>query len=123
VMLVDGTVSFDAAHDKARMKDPVVLRSRAKVQLAPDEMLERLYPRREAIVEVTLMDGTQLSERVPAVRGTPDNPMTRDEVSSKARDLMTPVIGGANAARLIETVLAIETVEDVRSLRPLLRRA
>ena len=122
VMLVDKTASFDAAHDKPRMKDAAVLRQRAKVQLVPDEDLERLYPRREAIVEVTLTDGTRLSERVAAVRGTADNPMTRDEVVAKARDLMTPIVGAANAGNLISTVLTLETVKDVRALRPFLQR-
>jgi 2-methylcitrate dehydratase PrpD len=122
VMLVDGTVSFDAAHDKRRMQDPAVMRQRAKVQLVADEMLERLYPRREGIVEVTLTDGMRLTDRVGAVRGTSDNPMTREEVVSKARDLIAPVVGPANTARLIETVLTLETVKDVRSLRPLLQR-
>ena len=37
-----------------------------------------------AIVEVTLIDGTKLTERVGGVRGTPENPMTRDEVVAKA---------------------------------------
>ena len=40
VMLIDKTVSFKSSHDVARMKDPVVLRHRAKVQLIPDEELE-----------------------------------------------------------------------------------
>ena len=54
VMLLDKTVTFKAAHDVARMKDPVVLRERAKVQLVPDDELEKLMPQRTAIVEVTL---------------------------------------------------------------------
>src|SRR5262249_49394837 len=33
VMLIDRTVSFDAAHDVARMRDAAVLRERAKVEL------------------------------------------------------------------------------------------
>jgi 2-methylcitrate dehydratase PrpD len=122
VMLIDRTVTFDAAHDKRRMQDPVVLRHKAKVRLVPDEELERLYPRREAVVEVTLTDGTRLVERVGAVRGTSDNPMPRDEVAAKVRDLVAPVLGAARAARLIETVWALDTVKDVRSLRPLLQR-
>jgi hypothetical protein len=40
----------------------------------------------------------------------------------KARDLTAPVLGRETADRLIETVLAIETVSDVRQLRPLLQR-
>jgi 2-methylcitrate dehydratase PrpD len=121
VMLVDKTVSFRAAHDKARMEDAAVLRERAKVQLVPDEELEKLIPVRVAIVEVMLNDGTKLTERVEHVRGTPENPMTRDEVVAKARELMAPVLGAATCSNLIDRVLAIENVKDIRELRPLLR--
>ena len=66
------------------MQDPAVLRVRAKVNLVlDDEELQRALPRREAIVEITLADGTKLSEHVTAVRGTPSNPMTREEVVAK----------------------------------------
>jgi 2-methylcitrate dehydratase PrpD len=122
VMLLDKTVSFHAAHDKARMKDPAVLRQRAKVALVRDEELAKLLPVRVAVVEVELTDGTRLSERVTAVRGTPRNPMARAEVTAKASDLIVPVLGGEASKRLIETVLAIESVKDVRSLRRLLQR-
>ena len=122
VMLLDKTVSFRAAHDKARMQDPVVLRERAKVQLVPDEELERLIPVRVAIVEVTLTDGTQLSERVEHVRGTPENPMTTDEVVAKARELMTPVLGAAVCSNLIEHVMGLQDVKDMRDLRPMLQK-
>jgi 2-methylcitrate dehydratase PrpD len=121
VMLLDKTVSFKAAHDKAQMKNPAVLRERAKVQLIPDQELEKLIPVRVAIVEVTLNDGTKLSERVEHVRGTPENPMTRDEVVAKARELMTPVLGAATCSALIERVLALDNVKDIRELRPLLQ--
>jgi 2-methylcitrate dehydratase PrpD len=121
VMLIDKTASFKAAHDKPRMRDAGVLRLRAKVQLIPDEALERLYPKRETVVEVTLNDGTELTERVEAVRGTPENPMTRDEVVAKCRDLTTPLLGPEKSAKLIEKVLNIETVKDVREFRPLLQ--
>jgi 2-methylcitrate dehydratase PrpD len=123
VMLLDKTASFDAAHDKPRMQDAAVLRERAKVQLIPDEDLEREYPRRETIVEVTLNSGEKLTERVEAVRGTAENPMTREEVVSKCRDLTASIIGASNAAKLIERVLNLESVKDVRELRPLLQRA
>src|SRR5229473_180989 len=122
VMLLDKAVSFRAAHDKARMQDPSVLRERAKVQLVPDEELEKLIPVRVAVVELSLMDGTQLTERVEHVRGTPENPMTREEVVAKANELMTPVLGAETCSKLIERVLALDTVKDVRELRPLLSR-
>jgi 2-methylcitrate dehydratase PrpD len=122
VMLIDKTASFRAAHDKPRMQDAGVLRQRAKVQLVPDEELERRYPRRETIVEVTLTDGTRLTERVEAVRGTAENPMTRDEVVAKCRDLIAPVLGVSTTAKLLERVLDLENMKSVRELRPLLQR-
>jgi hypothetical protein len=48
--------------------------------------------------------------------------MTRTEVVDKARDLIAPVLGTATAQKLIGTVLAIETVRDIRTLRPLLQK-
>jgi 2-methylcitrate dehydratase PrpD len=122
VMLVDKTVSFKSAHEKARMQDPAVLRERAKVQLVHDEELERLMPRREAVVDVVLADGKRLSERVGAVRGTAENPMTREDVVAKARDLVTPVLGPATCQKLIDRVFDLEKVKNVRELRPLLQR-
>jgi 2-methylcitrate dehydratase PrpD len=121
VMLLDKTVSFKAAHDNARMKDPAVLRERAKVELVPDAELEKLIPVRVAIVEITFKDGTQISERIEHVRGTPDNPMSREEVVAKARELVAPVLGEKVCETLIERVLGLENVEDIRELRPLLR--
>ena len=124
IMLIDKTASFQSAHDKPRMLDPSVLRVREKVNLVLDDGdLQRALPRREAIVEITLNDGTQLSEHVVAVRGTPSNPMTRDEVVAKARELMSPVLGAANAEGVIEKILGLENVRNVLELRPFLKRA
>lgn len=123
VMMLDKTITFQAAHDKARMQDPKVLAQRAKVQLIPDEELEKLYPKRVSIVELTLMDGTQLSQRVDAVRGTAENPMTREEVVAKCRELMEPFLGGQKTAKLIATIFDLEGVKNVRELGPLLQRS
>jgi 2-methylcitrate dehydratase PrpD len=123
VMLMDETVTFSSAHDKGRMKDAATLREREKVKLIPDEQFERLMPLRVAIVKVQLTDGTHLAQRVDDVRGTPKNPMTREEIVAKARDLIAPILGPAQCASLIEKVLNLERVEDIRELRPLLQRA
>jgi 2-methylcitrate dehydratase PrpD len=123
VMLLDGTLSFRAAHDTARMQDPAVLGLRAKVQVVAEEELERLLPKRVAVVEITLNDGSHFSERNDTVRGSAENPMHRDEVVMKARDLITPVLGAETCNELVEKVYALEQVKDVRELRPLLQRS
>ena len=122
VMLIDGTVSFRAAHDKPRMQDSTVLRQRAKVAVVRDDELAKLLPARVAVVEIAFADGTRLAQRVDAVRGTPRNPMSHAEIVDKARDLIAPVLGREAAGRLIEAVDAIEAMPDVRRLGPLLLR-
>ncbi|MCX6629206.1 MAG: hypothetical protein NTW28_16435, partial [Candidatus Solibacter sp.] len=121
VMLVDGTVSFQSAHAAERMRDPAVLRQRAKIELVPDDALERLMPRREAVVEVTLTDGKTVSERVGNVRGTAENPMSHDEIVAKATGLIAPVLGAAKCRKLVEEIFGLERVTDIRNLRPLLQ--
>jgi 2-methylcitrate dehydratase PrpD len=122
VMLLDRTVSFASAHDRARLKDTATLRERAKVQLTPDDELERLMPLRVAIVEVNLADGAHFTQRVDSVRGTPENPMSHEEVTAKARDLIVPILGAAKSSNLIERIFHLEDVGDIRELRPLLQR-
>jgi 2-methylcitrate dehydratase PrpD len=122
VMLLDGTASFRAAHDKSRMSDPKILSVRAKVQLVPSDELERLEPERHAIVEITLNDGTVLSDHVAHVRGTVENPMAREEVVQKCRDLVEPVLGKVQFKSLVDKVLGIEKVRDIRELRHVLQK-
>jgi 2-methylcitrate dehydratase PrpD len=123
VMLIDQGLSFKAAHDEPRMQDPAVLRQRAKIKVIADESLERLLPKRVAVVEITFSDGTTITERNDTVRGSPENPMTSEEVIAKARDLMAPVLGNEKCAQLIDRLFALEGVADIRELRPLLQRA
>jgi 2-methylcitrate dehydratase PrpD len=123
VMLMDKTATFQSAHDIARMKDANTSRQRAKVKLVPSDELQKLMPLRVAIVEVTLANGTRLKQRVDNVRGTPENPMTRGEIVTKARELMNPVLGATVAAKLIDTIMSLDAVKDIRELRPLLQKA
>jgi hypothetical protein len=80
-------------------------------------------PKRVTIVDLVLKDGTKLNDRVEAVRGTSDNPMSHDEVVAKATDLMGPVFGAAQTKNFIEKVFALEKVKNITELRPLLQHA
>jgi 2-methylcitrate dehydratase PrpD len=121
VMLLDKTVSFASAHDKARMQDPEVLRQRAKVKLIADPELSKLMPKRVTVVDIVFKDGTRISERIEAVRGTSDNPMTHEEVVAKATDLMVPVFGVTQTKGLIDKVFNLEKVKNITELRPFLQ--
>ncbi|MEI7925345.1 MAG: MmgE/PrpD family protein [Chloroflexota bacterium] len=120
VMIVDGIVTFESAHDEPRMHDPRVLDVRRRIDLIKDEELQKVFPSRQGIVELTLKDGRQLRHHTRAVRGTDENPMARAEVDEKCYHLMAPVIGKRKARSLCDTVWNLEDVKDMRKLRPLL---
>jgi 2-methylcitrate dehydratase PrpD len=114
LMLIDKKATFKSIHDKARMQDPAIVALQKKVRLEPG------FPgRKDPQIQITLVDGTRLvQEDVPTYF---QNPLTREQVIAKARDLMTPVIGEASTSRLIDRVLDLEKIKDIHELRPLLQ--
>ena len=120
-MLIDGIVTFESSHDEARMRDSQVGALRKKVTLIGDPELQKLLPSRQGIITITLKDGRTLRHHTQAVRGTAQNPMTRAEVDEKCFHLLAPVLGKSRARKLVDRVWDLETVKDVRTLRPLLR--
>ena len=121
VTLIDGGLVFRASQDYERMKDPAVLEVKRRVRLVGDPALNDTDPPRQAIVEVETTTGERYLHRTYAVRGTKDNPMSQAEVVTKATDLLKPLMGEARCAALVEAVLGIDALGDVRELRPLLR--
>jgi 2-methylcitrate dehydratase PrpD len=121
IALLDGTATFAAGHDKARMSDPAVQAVRSRIQMIPSVELSAAVPARQAIVEIELADGRTVRHHAKAVRGTPDNPMTIQEIETKAIDLVAPIIGQARAEQLVAAVRRLDSMRSVRELRPLLQ--
>jgi 2-methylcitrate dehydratase PrpD len=121
VMILDGTVSFKTSHDEKRMKDPRILALRKKIELLGDDVLTKAMPSRQGIIEIFLKGGRKLRHHMTAVRGTAENPMTREEVDAKSYDLLAPVLGRDRARKLCDAVWSLDRLEDVRKLRPLLK--
>ena len=98
VMLLDGTVTFATAHDFARMKDPRVLKLRRDhIEAIGDASLTDPLRRWRCAMEITLKDGRKLTHQTMAAKGGLGNPLTREEVATKALDLMAPVLGKKRA--------------------------
>jgi hypothetical protein len=104
------------------MQDPVIVGLRGQIRLEPGG---RGAGARPPLLQITLKDGTRLTQdNVGAgVLGTTANPMSRDQLVAKCRDLMEPVLGATQTTRLIDRVLALEKASNIRELRPLLQRA
>ncbi|NND49896.1 MAG: MmgE/PrpD family protein, partial [Rhizobiales bacterium] len=89
--LLDGEVTFDAAHDVERMTEASVMALRNRMTVVGDpDFGEGNY---QSIVEITLKDGSEVSQMANSFRGKSDNPMSTEEVEKKALDLIAPSFG------------------------------
>ena len=116
VTLLDGNLSFEAAHSYVRMQDEAVLGVRRKVNLITDSEM----PRNHCAIEVVTQDGNRYSERITTVHGRPDNPMPTELVAAKCKELMIPILGAERTSMLIDRIWNLERVSNVRELRSLL---
>jgi 2-methylcitrate dehydratase PrpD len=110
VMLLDGGLSLAASHDYQRMRDPLVLDMRRKISLSAGTAEQGTG------IRIELTDGRTLAEQVQPVGATP----VVEDVVGKARELIGPLAGERAASELIDQVLRMEEVADVRGLRPAL---
>ena len=106
LMLIDGTVTFASTHDHSRMTDPAIVAMKRRIRLDPRTDEEFATHTRQAIVTARRRDGTVVERKVRHVRGTPLNPMMAEEVVTKARDLMGPVLGPSRTDEAIEIAMS-----------------
>ena len=119
VMLVDGTMSFAAAHDAARERDPAVLKVKRVIQAVADASIPNAVRGWRSRIAVTLKDGRTLEHETLAAKGTAENPLTREDVTDKALDLMAPALGKKRSLTLINALYDLDRMPDVRVLRRL----
>ena len=121
LMLVDGKLTFESAHDYARMRNARVMKVRSRVEAIGDPGLTDPDRRWRAAMQVRLKDGRTLSLQTMAAKGGVDNSLAREDEEEKALDLMTPVLGARKSKALIGALLSIEKVKNAVELRKLYR--
>lgn len=120
VALMDGEVTFESTHAYERMSDPATLAIKDRVTLVADESLMDPLAPRSGKVTVNLKDGRTLEHFTPHAYGTKENPMSTDDVNSKTRLLLEPVLGPDRTETIIGMVNDLEGLSDVRDLIPYL---
>ncbi|MFC2065843.1 MmgE/PrpD family protein [Chloroflexota bacterium] len=120
--LVRGSCSFKDFVDES-LSDPAILDVARKVTLELDEEIQAAYPaKRGGGVRLKLKDGTCLEEKVLNLKGTPYNPMTREEVEDKFRGLATIVLSKEKVEEVVKAVRRLDELKDVSVLCSLLVR-
>ena len=97
-----------------RFRDPRALALKRKLTVHPDASLSN--ENLGANVEVRLRNGTALSAKVPIPPGNMLNPAGDADLSRKFLALSESVLGRARAQQAIETVLAVDTANDLGNL-------
>src|SRR4030095_271432 len=116
--LVHGEVSFAMAHADKTAGGESIAALRSRIELVADpELLESVSPR-QVRLEVFTRDGKRLAKHLFIYRGTPENPVSTQDVEDKARELVSSVIGNRRAEELIQCIRDLDQVGDMRELRP-----
>jgi 2-methylcitrate dehydratase PrpD len=115
VALLEGAAGPRQFTDETvRRADVVALRDR----ITPRADASLNHSQAEAVAR--LFDGREVRVRIEAASGTPESPLTDDELRAKFRDLTEPVLGPAQARILLDYADGIEGLE---SLEPLVTSA
>jgi 2-methylcitrate dehydratase PrpD len=118
--LVKGGVSFEDSHSRPLMQDPAILAVRRRIELVGDRALVDPEAPRSGFVEVTMSGGRKVNHFTRHPPGTKESPLDTAGVNAKVRDLMAPVLGAQKTEALINQINTLETLDDIRKLRPLM---
>jgi 2-methylcitrate dehydratase PrpD len=116
-MLLDGRVDLDSFSDDY-CNAPRMRAALDKVQINKHpEWGDDAAARRRSPVTIVMKDGRKLTQQVDKVRGSPGNPMTRDELLGKYRGCAARVLKGE---RLEGSVAALENLEKLATAKELI---
>lgn len=107
---------------EAKIKDPKIIEFSRKVEVIADPSLDKLGPdfRHTVIAEIKTKDGRTLSQRTETARGSEKRPMSTDEIVRKYRTLAGKTLSAGRVQQIMDTVLELELLTDIRLLADLL---
>jgi 2-methylcitrate dehydratase PrpD len=117
VALVEGTARQRQFSDELVVR-PDLVDLYGKIDATADESVRQ----EESEVTATLTDGSTLVVHVPWATGTPQNPISDEDLQAKFRDLVGPYISEDAATRTVATVAALDDVADVSEIATLVNR-
>ena len=100
------------------VKSPEVQEMMDRVQTAVDPSFDALGRNRYmSVIEVRLRNGIVVKGNAPeVVRGSPGNPLSRDDLLEKFNDCVRETFNGDQERELIATVDSVEDLVDVGDL-------
>ena len=120
VALLKGIPGVEDFEERS-IRDEKVLKFARKVKLAVDPEVTPYFPANEpSKVTVKLIDGSSFTKTVICSKGTPNNPMSREELEVKFKTFASRVIPAQRAEKAIELIRNLDALNLVRELSSLL---
>ena len=121
LQLVKGSNGFDAFVEE-NLHDPEIVALAERIFMNTDEEMQSWFPKAlGARVTIKFKDGSVEEELIRDCCGSPGNPMTADELETKARNITRMSMSAEKFKGIIEAVHSLESLRDMRSLGDLLR--
>jgi 2-methylcitrate dehydratase PrpD len=118
--LLNGRISLDMFTDTA-VRDVQVLKLAERVNMKPDATLRASNEGgRPCRVTIRFRDGKTYSRQVEHAKGSPEAPLTREEIETKFMGCATQVMDESSARRALQTIDSLENLNDIRPLCELL---
>jgi 2-methylcitrate dehydratase PrpD len=124
VIAVDG-VAFVDQYRAERLRDPRLLDFIGRVQAYIDPEIDAMGPayRHAARITIHTRDGRALDHEILNRRGSPENPLGRDEIEYKFRQVTASVLAQRDIDRIVELVARLEDLGDLHELVAILGAA
>ena len=119
--VADGNVLPSSFSDE-KLKDPRIWDLLGKIKVVADPEIDALFPGvKRARVTITDNDGVSQTAQVDHAKGSPQNPMSDEEIVAKFRANASEVLSKAQQDRVIDLTWDFESVEDLGEYLSLLR--
>jgi 2-methylcitrate dehydratase len=120
VAVADGNV-LPSSFEEEKLRDPRIWALLPKIKVVADPEIDGLFPAvKRAIVRITTNAGAAYEEQVDHAKGSPENPMSDDDVVAKFRANAAAVLTLEKQEQVIEATWALENFADVGKYMQLL---
>ncbi len=111
-------MAFVAQYAESRLADPKILDFIKRIHARVDPEIEAMGPayRHAARVVVTTREGNKFSHEILNRRGSPENPLSVDDVVYKFRNVVESCLSSADIDRVIKLVDQLDGLENTAEL-------
>jgi 2-methylcitrate dehydratase len=118
--VADGNVLPDSFSEE-KLFDPRIRSLLGKIKVVADPVIDSLFPeKKRARVHITTQNGNAYSAVVDHAKGSPENPMSDEEIIAKFRANSGRILSKARQDQIIDSTMAFENIRNMQKFMSLL---